>query len=60
MVATSQCNRTGAGDEVKAQQQNMRIELYESFFFNTRHCRFLSACGLTKTQLQHFLTTTAW
>jgi hypothetical protein len=33
MVGTSQCNRTGAGKEVKAQRKKMKIGSYEGCFF---------------------------
>ena len=33
MVGTSQVNRTGAGNKVKAQQKKMKVGTYESCFF---------------------------
>jgi hypothetical protein len=43
MVGTSQCNRTGAGDEVKAQRNKMKVGTYECSFFQHKTLPLLVA-----------------
>jgi hypothetical protein len=47
MVGMSECNRTGAGDKMKAEQKKLKVGTYALCFFKTRHHQFLSSCELT-------------